>query len=41
MPSRTNKFLAELMLQKCCAVMAAGGENKIAVLHVIVREMSS
>jgi len=34
MPSRPIRFLPDPMLQNYCAVMAARGEIRIAVLHV-------
>jgi hypothetical protein len=40
MPSGPIKFLPTLMLQNCCAVMAARRKLQVATLHVIVREMS-
>jgi hypothetical protein len=41
MPFRPIRFSPDLMLQDCCAVMAARRQTRIVVLHVIVRGMKS
>jgi hypothetical protein len=40
MPSGPIRFLALLMLQDCCAVMATRRELRPALLHVFVRDVS-